>query len=104
MLVVVLMVLISTVSGVILPKMSTSKEMCDLIKLMVPFLMAMTFPSWIRAAFYPLKKALAQPVSSATTALMISTLDWVWDLSTETTLTYTLYPLLAFDKSLTLTN
>jgi len=42
---------------------------------MVPFLMAITFPSWIKAALSPLKKALADPVSSATTALMIGTLD-----------------------------
>jgi hypothetical protein len=79
MLLVVLVVLISTVSGVILPKMSTSSEILFLMKLIVPFLMAMTFPSAIKAAFSPLKKALADPVSSATTALTIGTLVWVSD-------------------------
>ena len=62
MLLVVSVVLISTDSGVILPKMSTSNEILDLMILMVPFLMAMTFPTWIKAVASPLKKALAAPV------------------------------------------
>lgn len=75
MLTVVLVDLISAVYGVILPKISTSKDIFDLMNLMVPFLIAMTFPSLIKAAFSPLKNALAAPVSSATTALTIGTLD-----------------------------
>jgi len=45
---------------------------------------------------YPLKKALADPVSSATIALMMGTFDAVSDFYTETIVTKTLYPLLAF--------
>lgn len=49
-------------SRVTLPKRSTSSEMKSLTYLLTPFLMAMTFPFSMRAAFSPLKKALADPV------------------------------------------
>jgi hypothetical protein len=53
---------ISRVSAVTLPKISTYNEILDLMNLIVPFLMAITFPYWIKLAVSPLKKALAAPV------------------------------------------
>ena len=62
---------ISLVSGVILPKISISRDICPLINLTLPFLIAMTLFFSMSLVFYPLKKALAEAVSSATMTLAI---------------------------------
>jgi hypothetical protein len=49
-------------STVTLPKISTYREMKSFTNLLTPFLMAKTVPFYMRFAFSPLKKALADPV------------------------------------------
>ena len=67
--------------------------------LILPFLIARTAPTLIKLALSPLKKALALPVSSATTALMnVVCPSLLLDYSALTTLTKTLYPFLASVK------
>ena len=80
-------VAISTVYGVTLPKISISNEILFLMNLIVPFLIAITFPYCIKFELSPLKNALADPVSSPITARTIGVFDCVYDFYTEITFT-----------------
>lgn len=58
-----------------LPKISTSKDILPLMIFLTPFLMAITLPFFMSLALSPLKKDLAEAVSSA---IVASTVGIVW--------------------------